>query len=154
MKHLLLATAVAAVALTGCNNIQFQSPIKKVDAKPMVEHEHKKGEHHHGKPMHKHHHKGATFQYKCESKASLAVKYDSDNELANVNVTAPTLGLTDQDIQLQLAPSASGERYVNDTNPASIYEWHAKGHEGVFSVNVGGKDYDLSCEAVKPANHP
>lgn len=156
MKHLVVVTALSALALTGCNSIQ--NPFNKTETKPVVKHE--KGDHHeqeHGerKPMHhKHHHHDATFKYACEQKAVLAVKYDSENDMADLKVTAPTLGLKDADIQLQLAPSASGERYVNDTNPASIYEWHAKGYEGNFSVTVNDKEYSLSCNAIKPADHP
>lgn len=166
MKQLLLVTALSAIALTGCNSLQ--SPFKKADSQPVVAHEKADGEHHgkghhghhhgdyhgHGKPMHHKHHDDVTFQYKCEQKASLEVEYDSKDEMAEIEITAPTLGLIDQDIQLKLAPSASGERYINDTNPASIYEWHAKGYEGIFSVTVNEKEYTLSCKAVKPADHP
>lgn len=156
MKHLLLVTALSALALTGCNGVH--SPFNKADAKPVV-HEKAHSDHrskgHHDKPMHHKHHDDVTFQYKCEQKARLEVEYDSEDEMAEIEITAPTLGLVDQDIQLKLAPSASGERYVNDTNPASIYEWHAKGGgEGIFSVTVNEKEYSLSCTAVKPANHP
>lgn len=159
MKQLLLVTALSAIALTGCNSLQ--SPFKKADSQPVVAHEKADGEHHgkghhdrHGKPMHHKHHDDVTFQYKCEQKAHLEVEYDSEDEMADIEITAPTLGLIDQDIQLKLAPSASGERYINDTNPASLYEWHAKGGEGIFSVTVNEKEYSLSCTAVKPANHP
>lgn len=151
MKQLLLVTALSAIALTGCNSLQ--SPFKKADSQPVVAHEKADGEHH-GKPMHHKHHDDVTFQYKCEQKASLEVEYDSKDEMAEIEITAPTLGLIDQDIQLKLAPSASGERYINDTNPASLYEWHAKGYEGIFSVTVNEKEYTLSCKAVKPADHP
>lgn len=151
MKHIALIAA-AAFAMVGCatNNT---TPVN--DTKPMAQGEHKRYHHggeHRGEqgrrgPAHPH-----TFS--CEQGASVVAKYNPDTEIATLNVTAPTLSLSNQTIELKHAVSGSGERYVNDANPASVYEWHTKGKDGIFSVNVNNKDYSLSCEAVHPTTRP
>lgn len=152
MQKLLIATVIGTLALTGCAKDTATETSTPTQA------EHVKG----GKPHHHHTHmdkKGHGYQgthphfYVCEKDVKLIAHPDTESEIMKINVTAPSLKLERQDIELKLAPSASGERYVNDTNPASIYEWHAKGHEGVFSVNVGGTDYQYSCE-IKPFKPP
>lgn len=153
MKHIALIAA-AAFAMVGCatNNA---TPVNS-DATAMAHGEAKRGHHHgehkrgeHGRrgPAHSH-------AFSCEQGASVVAKYNADTEIATLNVTAPTLSLNNQTIELKHAVSGSGERYVNDANPASIYEWHTKGKDGIFSVKVNNKDYSLNCEAVRPATRP
>lgn len=149
MQKLLIATLIGTLTLTGC------AKDTATETSTPTQTEHVKGD----KP-HSHYHahmdkKGHGYQgthphfYICEKEVKLVAHPDTESEIMKINVTAPSLGLERQNIELKLAPSASGERYINDTNPASIYEWHAKGHEGIFSVNVDGTDYAYHCK-IKP----
>lgn len=142
MQKLLIATAMGALILTGC--AKDTAPAKPT-APVKAEHhkEHKPHRHHHG------HHSARPHFYVCDKDTKLIAHHDTENELIKLQVTAPTLNLKDQTIELKHVPSASGERYLNDANPASTYEWHAKGQEGMFMVNVGGNNYSYSC-AIKP----
>lgn len=154
MQKLLIATAMGALILTGC--AKDTAPAKPTAPVKAEHHEHKPHGH---KPHHHHAHmdkKGHGYHgthphfYACEKDTKIIAHPNTESDIIKLQVTAPSLNLKDQAIELKLAPSASGERYLNDANPASTYEWHTKGHDGVFTVNVGGKAYSYSC-AIKPA---
>lgn len=159
MQKLLIASIVGALVLTGCGaDTTKAEPVATAEVKH--EHGHKKPHHHHHAHMDK---KGHGYEgthphfYQCvndkDEKAMLVAHPTTDSDFMKIEVTAPSLSLNNQTIELQIAPSASGERYINDKNPASVYTWHAKAHEGVFSVNVGGTDYDYRCKIGKGKKH-
>lgn len=154
MKHFALIAAISAVALVGCAN-----PVTKptqADATPMSKPAH--GHHHghaHGKPHgygHEHHDGHHMAYFTCDQNANVIAKYNAETEIATLKITAPTLGFDKQAVQLKHSPSASGERYVNDVNPANVYEWHAKGDMGMLSIKVDNKEYHLNCESA-PFHH-
>lgn len=122
------------------------------DGKPAPTYEHKDGDkkdvHHGFDPNHVH-------RYMCKQGATVSAVYNPHNETAKVTVYAPVWKLNNQTIDMTLAPSASGSRYINDKNPKTTYEWHTKGEIGVISITTGGKTLDINCEGEPmPANHP
>lgn len=144
MQKLLIATAVGALVLTGCatNNAQNVEPRT---------HE-MQGKHKHDKKgPKKHRHGKMTESYVCENNGKITAEYNPDAERAVLNITAPSLGLDNTEVDMKLAQSASGVRFVNDINPASKYEWHAKGKIGLLDVTTSnGKTYSLNCEGTRP----
>lgn len=151
MKKFALVAMAAAVAMVGCTTNNTK-PVH--DSKTVVNHD--KGD------MKRKKHGDHPHVYQCEnavdaSKSALVVaKYNPKADTALVNITAPQLGLQRADVEMKLAVSGSGNRYVNDTNPASLYEWHANGNEGVLTVTVNAADYQYNCVADKipPKGHP
>ncbi len=139
MKKLLIATGVlSALIMTGCATNPKPNDMPVDD----MHHHHHGKKHHHGK----HHHGKMVEHYTCEQNATVNVKYKKDTAL--LNITAPSLTLNNQDISLTRAVSGSGMRFVNETNPASKYEWHAKNGEAIFGVTVAdGKTYEFSCQS-------
>ncbi len=143
MKNIaLVALALSALAITGCNstamtNVKEKMPFgKKHEQKAEGKKEQRPADHAH--------------TYQCDKDAVILAKYNPEQELALLDVTAPSLGLKNQSIELKQATSGSGVRYVNDKNPASVYEWHANGRDGILTVKAGGKEYELTCQGAKP----
>lgn len=139
MKSAIIATlAVSALTLTACaTNKAPNQDVRRAHG------------HHHGADMKGHHHH-MPVAYQCEDNTKVVAKYQPNADRATINVTAPSLSLDNQEIELKTTVSASGTRYLNDTNPASIYTWHIKGHDGVLSVKVDDKEYNYSCEVKHP----
>lgn len=96
-----------------------------------------------------------THLYMCNMGATVKAVYNPHDETAKLTVYAPVWKLNNQEITMALSPSASGDLYVNDKNPATTYKWHTKGEVGILSVVAGGKTSDIKCEGdAMPANHP
>lgn len=143
MQKLLISAAVGALVLTGCatNNTQ--------DVKPAPQE--MQGKHKYDKKDGKPHHGKMTESYTCENNGKITAKYNPDTEQALLNIHAPTLGLNNADVEMKLAQSGSGMRFVNEVNPASKYAWHAKGKMGLLDVTTAdGKTYSLTCEGTRP----
>lgn len=145
MKKLLITTGIISViALVGCT----------------TPHHHAKGDnpHAHAHKYHKHgKHKGTFQTFQCESGAKVSVHGLPKQDAAMLHIHAPSWNLSGEHIKMTAAPAASGERFINESNPASKYSWHSKGNIGVLSVELGGKSHSLNCEEVAPefpANHP
>ncbi len=83
--------------------------------------------------------------------ARIIAKYYPQADTALVNISALQLGLNNANVEMKRVISGSGDRYINDTNPASIYEWHIKGGEGVLTVSIGRNEYEYHC--MKSNNH-
>lgn len=150
MKKLLIATAVGALVLTGCTTTQTASKgdIQAPKGDMHGKHTHKHGEKH-GKKG-KHPHGEMTEEYTCDNDAKVVAKYNPDAEKAILNITAPTLSLNGAEVEAKHVPSGSGMLFVNDVNPASKYEWHAKGSFGMLDVTTAdGKTYSLKCEGKR-----
>ena len=144
MKHIaLLTVALSALAITGCNSTAVNHAKEKMHIGKKHGEKGEKGEKR-GERKH-----GDAMSYQCEKNATVSAKY-GDNDTALLNITAPSLGLNNQNIELVQATSGSGNRYVNDKNPASVYEWQTTRGEGVLTVTVNKQDYSLVCEAQKP----
>lgn len=89
--------------------------------------------------------------YVCDQDANIVANYNPDTEQALLNITAPSLSLNGADVELRLAPSASGMLFVNDVNPDSKYEWHTKGKLGMLDITTAdGTVYSLKCEGTRP----
>lgn len=126
MKKLALVATATALVLVGCNSVNPDVNNNQVTTVQP-----------HG--------------YECQAangtdRASLMVNGMKNNDIISVTVNVPTLSLNNQTIELKSAVSGSGERYMNDKNPASTYEWHTKGGEGVFSVMAGGQEFNYLCQ--------
>lgn len=141
MKKLFLATGiVGALVMTGCASTQADSQPAPKAEKPMHKHGFKKGK------------KGEmTDKYTCEKDAVISATYNPKKGTALLNITAPSLGLTGQDVTLNSDVSGSGMRFTNKTNPKSTYEWQAKGPDAFLTVTTAdGKAYELACQGEKP----
>lgn len=79
------------------------------------------------------------YMYMCNMGATVKAIYDTASNTAKLNVYAPILSLGNQDLNLTLAPSASGSLFTNGK-----YEWHTNGGSGVFSAK--GSPHQLNCE--------
>ncbi|MDO5652386.1 MAG: MliC family protein [Moraxella sp.] len=157
MKTALIAgLALSALTLSACSTNKADTPNNKPshtikgERGDGVRHDGKRGERgeHREEKRHDSHDKGRDYahQYQCDNGAAITAKYNPRAGNAVINVTAPSLSLNNQDIEMKHARSGSGMRFVNDTNPASLYEWHTKGAEGLLTVNVGGTAYELQCQ--------
>lgn len=138
MKKALLAAVALSAALVGCatNN----AGVAKQDSKPMPHHHDHEGKKKGERPL----------LYTCEKDIKIAAKYDDKRDLAKLRIDAPVLGLKNQEVELKLAPSGSGARYVNDKNPASIYDWHTKNDSlNMLTITANGTEYSYSCEAKR-----
>lgn len=154
MKKLLITALAGTLTLTACGTDTHKS-----EPTPTAQGKQHKGHHHHAHMDKKGHGYEGTHPhfYQCvndkNDKAILIAHPNTDSDVMTIEITAPALSLNKQNIELKIAPSASGERYINDKNPASIYEWHTKGHFGIFGVNVNGVDYEYRCNIGKGKKH-
>lgn len=108
-----------------------------------------KDHHKHGDKHHKHKdgkRKGNLQAYQCESDAAVMVHQLPRQDKALLKVNAPSWNLNDTGLEMIAATTGSGERFVNETNPTSKYEWHQKGDMGVLSVTINDKIHSLNRE--------
>lgn len=90
---------------------------------------------------------GQIESFTCENDANVNAQYATNGDWANLTITMPELGLDNQAVTLKNAVTASGMRFVNDTNPNSTYEWHTKGDIGILSIiATDGNEYAVSCQ--------
>lgn len=148
MKKALLGAVALSVALVGCATNHPNAA--KQDGKPIPHHP---ANAHDSKDM-KGHQEGKKGErphfYVCEKNIKIAAKYDDQRDLAKLRIDAPVLGLHNQEVELKLAVSGSGVRYVNDKNPASIYDWHTKNDSlNMLTITANGAEYSYSCEAKR-----
>lgn len=151
MKKLLIATGmVSALVMTGCasNGTKDVNVIKAPQGDIHTKHEHR-SEKHSKKPKHPH---GEIIEtYTCDSNATITAKYNPKTENALLNITAPSLSLNGAEVETKHVPAASGMLFVNDVNPASKYEWHAKGNFAMLDVTTAdGKTHTVRCESARP----
>ncbi|MFW2176867.1 MULTISPECIES: MliC family protein [unclassified Moraxella] len=88
--------------------------------------------------------------YKCDNDTQVSAFYatQSQDNVANVKITSPMLGLNQVAMVLKQDVAASGERYTLTTPAKTTYEWHVKGNEGVLSVSTQGKEYNFVCNSL------
>lgn len=155
MKKLFVASAVAAIAITGCASNQNAAP--QHEGRMM---QHKHGEMHKDGHRHGEHHKRGehkhgdrdgergdrlSAEYTCTDNAVVHAKYNPQAQNAVITVTAPTWQLNNQQITLTPAVSGSGMRFVNTDNPQAAYEWHSNGRDGILTVKAGNTEQSLTC---------
>lgn len=88
-----------------------------------------------------------TVTMTCEDGGQVLAAYSNNGQVANVNVTLPKLGITNKKLTLNQAVSASGARYVNNTDPKMSYDWQTKADYGVMSVRMAtGQEYSVNCK--------
>lgn len=90
----------------------------------------------------------AATHYRCTENATVVADYLPKDGIAKLLVNAPSWKINNQTITMTSAVSGSGARFVNDTNPNSLYEWHTKGRDGLLSVKIAGSTYTLTCSEV------
>ncbi|KDN25057.1 putative lipoprotein [Moraxella bovoculi 237] len=111
-----------------------------------------KDHHKHGDKHHKHKdgkRKGNLQAYQCESDAAVMVHQLPRQDKALLKVNTPSWNLNDTRLEMMAATTGSGERFVNETNPTSKYEWHQKGDMGVLSITINDKIHSLNCEKTE-----
>lgn len=148
MKKTLLGTVAAALVLTGCSSMPFTKPASSTNQLPVIQ-----GTQQGGYTAQRWNVQPApassdvTDQFTCSDNAKITAKYPANQNRAILTVTAPTWQLTNQEIILEQATSGSGMRYINHTNPASLYEWQSKGvgSDNILSATANGKTFVLSC---------
>ncbi|OAV01714.1 MULTISPECIES: MliC family protein [Moraxella] len=155
MKKLLLSSAAVMMAITGCttpSTVSVPANQAGVVVVPTAGTHH--GAHHHGT----HHQHGVygqdiTAVYQCDEGAKVVANYQPENDRAVLTVSAPTWHLHNQEIVMRPATRGSGMRFINDTNPNSVYDWHAQRSEALLSVILGetGQEYTLNCRTNSPA---
>lgn len=155
MKKLLLSSAAVMMAITGCttpSTVSVPANQAGVVVVPTAGTHH--GVHHHGN----HHQHGVYAQditavYQCDEGAKVVANYQPENDRAVLTVSAPTWHLHNQEIVMRPDTRGSGMRFVNDTNPNSVYDWHAQRSEALLSVILGetGQEYTLNCRTNSPA---
>lgn len=149
---LILGALALSLAATGCTTLKSAEeskpqPVKSGQHKPHYDANAPYHKNHPKKGMKKGEHPNV---YMCEQNTKVAAQYNADTDIATLYITAPTLSLADQKIELKRAVSGSGVRYINDKNPASIYEWHTKNKDGILTVTASGNAYNFVCEQKYP----
>lgn len=132
MKKLVIASVAAVVALAGCaSNVSTNKGATLTHSKPTQN--------------------SLATAYHCEQDTKVIVRYQPDADLAILTVNSPAWHLNNQDITMRSAVSGSGMRFVNDTNPNSLYEWHTNGKDSILAVTIAGVEHVLSCQATGKA---
>ena len=72
--------------------------------------------------------------------------YAADGSAADLNITMPKFGISNQKVIMTQAVSGSGVRYVNNDNPKMNLQWQTKADYGVISAKLAnGKEYSVNC---------
>lgn len=84
--------------------------------------------------------------FTCEDGGKVNASYSKNGDIAYLNVNLPKASITNKKLTLKQAVAGSGARYVDESNPDVIYEWHTKADYGIMSVDwASGKEYSVSC---------
>lgn len=89
--------------------------------------------------------------FKCDNNTEVVAFYNQENgnNVANLKITSPMLGLNQAAMVLKQGVSASGERYtLSNAAKTTVYDWHAKGSEAALTVTSQGRDYNFVCNAI------
>ena len=91
---------------------------------------------------------GATNQVvnSYEGNGKVTAAYAADGSAADLNITMPKFGISNQKVIMTQAVSGSGVRYVNNDNPKMNLQWQTKADYGVISAKLAnGKEYSVNC---------
>ncbi|WP_019672594.1 MliC family protein [Psychrobacter lutiphocae] len=90
----------------------------------------------------------APEHFVCEDNGSVLAKYSIDGEEAMLNVSLPKANWNNQTLTMQIAPSGSGARYVNNANQNVTYDWHTKADMGIMTLTwANGNEYSVNCQS-------
>lgn len=85
--------------------------------------------------------------FTCEDDGSVTAAYSANGQTANLSLTLPKVGLSNEKLTLKQAVSGSGARYVNDVNPKTMFDWHTKADFGVMTISSdNGQKYSVNCD--------
>lgn len=130
MKKLLACSAAIALAITGCATSPTTTQTPAVTTTDSAQQ------------------KRLIATYQCDENASVIANYQPDTDRAVLSINVPSWKLLNQEITMNSAVSGSGMRFVNHTNPNSLYEWHAKGRDAILAVTIAGTEHTLACRGV------
>lgn len=123
MKALLATTLLATVALVGCNSTK-PAPMPQKPSASHTQH----GGHQHNHMGHQH---NTVQTFVCENDATPMIRTLNHDQ---IELTVDGVAT-----KMNIAPAASGERYVSKTG---VYgkggEWHQKGNMAVFTYHGYG----------------
>lgn len=89
----------------------------------------------------------APVPYTCTDNIKVLAKQSINKNQATINVTAPTLNWSQQEIILVGGVDGETASYVNQSNPEVIYAWHMTGDEGVLAMKwASGQTYQADCK--------
>lgn len=89
----------------------------------------------------------APTPYTCTDDSTILAKQSINKKQATINVTAPKLNWSQQEVILVGGVNGDTASYVNQSNPEVIYAWHMKGDEGVLAMKwANGKEYQVNCK--------
>ena len=88
--------------------------------------------------------------FTCEDNAKVTAAYVGNGKLANLSLTLPRLGISQQKVSLRQAVSGSGTRYIKESSSKASYEWQTKANVGVLSIrSVNDRVYKVNCTLKK-----
>lgn len=129
MKKLLACTTAIALAITGCATSPTSTQTNTTNTTSVQQ-------------------KRLLATYQCDQNASVIANYQPESDRAVLSINVPSWKLNNQEITMNSAISGSGMRFINHTNPNSLYEWHAKGRDAILSVTIAGTEHTLACRGV------
>ncbi len=89
----------------------------------------------------------APAPYTCTDDSTILAKQSINKKQATINVTAPQLNWSQQELILVGGVEGDTASYVNQSNPEVVYAWHMKGDQGVLAMKwADGKEYQLNCK--------
>ncbi len=90
----------------------------------------------------------APAPYTCTDDSTILAKQSINKKQATINVTAPQLNWSQQELILVGGVDGETASYVNQSNPEVVYAWHMKGDQGVLAMKWAedGKEYQLNCK--------
>ena len=89
----------------------------------------------------------APAPYTCTDDSTVLAKQSINKKQATINVTAPQLNWSQQELILVGGVEGDTASYVNQSNPEVVYAWHMKGDQGVLAMKwADGKEYQLNCK--------
>ncbi len=89
----------------------------------------------------------APAPYTCTDDSTILAKQSINKKQATINVTAPQLNWSQQELILVGGVEGDTASYVNQSNPEVVYAWHMKGDQGVLAMKwADGKEYQVNCK--------
>jgi membrane-bound inhibitor of C-type lysozyme len=88
-----------------------------------------------------------SYIFSCEDKGVIKVLYTMNGTEATLDISLPELKVDKKALHFYQAVSASGARYINDSNKNVTYEWHSKANYGQMSMFSGThNNFSVSCQ--------
>jgi membrane-bound inhibitor of C-type lysozyme len=88
-----------------------------------------------------------SYIFSCEDKGVIKVLYTMKGTEATLDISLPAFEIDKKTLHFFQAVSASGARYINDSNNNVTYEWHSKANYGQISMFSGTRNnFSVSCQ--------